>query len=109
MRFILILLMFKLTACATVEGYERNLNSWVGASESDLVSHWGPPQEDYKMNDGKIITYHFNGGSYAFGQQGLNNSYVINNVNYWCKTHFYINNGDIITNWRWEGNSCKAQ
>ncbi len=49
---------FFILGCATTENYEAILNQWVGKSESELVTAWGIPKDNYKLDDGgKILLY----------------------------------------------------
>lgn len=108
MKTLLYLIMFLNTACATTANYERVLASWVGDTESNLVSRWGIPSASYQMPDSKLLMYQNDGGSYTYGQP-IGNMYMMNTTHYACKTTFTINSVGIITDWRWEGNSCKSK
>lgn len=109
MRFLfLIISVGFLTACATTAKYEAVLNTWVGSSESDLVSKWGIPSSTYPLGDGKMLMYQHNGGTVSTAQP-IGNMYFVNSTSYWCKTTFTIDGLGIIQNWRWEGNACKAK
>ena len=52
-KIIVLLLCLGLCGCATTAGYEAVLNTWVGNSESSLISSWGSPQNAYVMTNGK--------------------------------------------------------
>lgn len=118
--FILSLL---ISGCATTAGYEKILNSWIGASEDQLITQWGVPDMVYQNNDKKYFVYSKQNSSYVPGTAptyystynsftgtitttpvGGTSGYI---MNYYCKTTFTVDNG-VITNWRWQGNSCKA-
>jgi hypothetical protein len=44
--------------CATTDGYEAILNSWVGDTSDHLVSVWGVPSREYDLgNGGKTLEY----------------------------------------------------
>ena len=55
-RFILLssLLFALLCACTS---YVRLMDSWVGASEEELVAKWGEPDSVAKYEDAKVYTY----------------------------------------------------
>ena len=44
-----------LIGCATSANYQKILDTWIGASESSLVSTWGPPQNAYRLSDGGAV------------------------------------------------------
>jgi hypothetical protein len=46
-----------LAGCATTANYEKILQSWVGASELELVRKWGTPQRVYETGGTKFLTY----------------------------------------------------
>lgn len=51
-----------LVGCATTQGYEAILNSWVGDSTDHLVSVWGIPQKQYNQDSGgKVLEYERSG------------------------------------------------
>lgn len=56
-----------LGGCATSANYEKILNSWVGAYDSQLVSAWGPPQNSYISNDGKRFLEYSSHTNIPFG------------------------------------------
>ena len=56
-RYLFIFIVITLSACATTAGYEKVLNSWVGAQEIDLVRRWGPPVQSYETGGRKFIVY----------------------------------------------------
>jgi hypothetical protein len=58
MRLIALLTLSLLSGCATTAGYEAMLSTWVGDSEDNLVSKWGPPQSSYPLsNGGRVLQY----------------------------------------------------
>ena len=56
-RYLAIVAVFALSGCATTAGYEKVLDSWVGAQEVDLVRSWGPPVQAYETGGRKFIVY----------------------------------------------------
>lgn len=110
------------SGCATTRGYEQMLDSWVGASDRDLIAMWGAPDSVYEFDaTQKVVTYHHGGSIYNPGMEPMYYSTRVGNTitttpvggvppqitNYSCKTDFTITNG-VVTKWRWEGNSCRA-
>jgi hypothetical protein len=64
-----ILLSILLAACATTEGYQAILQTWVGDSTDHLVSVWGVPQQEYRQNGGgKVLQYERSGQIVLPGQ-----------------------------------------
>lgn len=49
-----------LAGCATTAGYEKLLNSWVGAKVDDLIMTWGPPANSYPLSSGRVLEYNSN-------------------------------------------------
>ena len=106
-----------LSGCATQANYVKILDSWVGATESQLVNSWGPPLGSYtKDNGGKILTYQQTGAYNLPGTPVIDSMTnlptrtagptVFTN----CTTRFYTSpiSGKII-NWEYQGNNCIAQ
>lgn len=47
-----------LAGCATTQGYEAILNTWVGDTSDHLVSVWGPPSQQYNLSGGgRVLEY----------------------------------------------------
>lgn len=47
-----------LTAAACVTRTSTVMNSWLGKSETDLVSSWGAPERSLNLTDGgKVLTW----------------------------------------------------
>lgn len=110
-----------LAACATTEGYEKVLNSYVGSPETSLLAGWGPPDSVYQSGEDKYLTYRKSSSGYVPGTPptyqthcsygvcttvpiGGSPGYSYRND---CKTTFVVAGGK-ITKWRWEGNACVA-
>ena len=142
MRINLFVALLCVSGCATTANYEKLLQTWVGDSEDNLVSKWGPPDSSYALsNGGKVLQYsrsqniQFGGNTYmapvttfhhgtVTANDGISNvngsysgtstSYVpktapVENVQLNCATRFTVNKNGRITNWAWQGNSCKAR
>ena len=128
--FCLLLLIF-LSACATEEKYNRNLNTLIGKNESVLLTDFGKPSLQKIINKNtKILVYakvenmyvpsEFYEYSYqpyfgAYDIYPFDNMYAYNpmrrylgvNVTLACQTSFLIKN-NIIKAWHWIGNNCVA-
>lgn len=106
MRLLTIVVLLALTGCATTGNYERKLQTWMGHSESDVISRWGPPTNVYQDGDRRYLTWTKVGGSMA---NATNFGYTAVGVGgtFWCSTTLTSVHGT-IQQWRWEGNACKA-
>lgn len=124
MRILVILLALLATACATTARYEEILKSWVGSSESELVSSWGPPTSFYEAQDGaRMLTYRTGRSgvtsipqyqsvptttAYGYTSYQTTTTYQTVSYNYWCETTFTVKNDEIVY-WQWQGNNCRAK
>ncbi len=108
--------------CATQEGYEKILSSYVGSSEASLLAQWGPPDQAYSSDAStKYLTYSKSQSGYVPGVPptyqtscsfgfcttvpiGGSSGYSYTDT---CKTSFKIVGGT-ITSWRYQGNACRA-
>jgi hypothetical protein len=111
-----------LSACATTAGYEKVLNSWVGAQEIDLVRSWGPPAQAYEAGGRKFIVYASRRNVYLPGVAPTYQTNVIGNtahttavggspamnVGMSCMTTFELD-GSRVASWSHKGNDCKAK
>ncbi|MFH0855593.1 MAG: hypothetical protein V1869_03680 [Candidatus Omnitrophota bacterium] len=122
-----------LGGCASTAKYDARLNTWIGASENDLVASWGVPNKTYKLDNGKkAVEYvHKNtvqGGGYMYtvpqttyqsgriGDKSYSGTSITNvteiapiqKYKLSCKTSFIINNNGKVESWHHEGNDCIA-
>ena len=111
----IIILGLLLVGCATSANYTKILSSWVGKTENQLVSSWGPPLGSYVKDDGsKILTYQQSGSYNLPGKSvidsmtGFPTTTSGPTVATSCRTRFNISSSGKITSGSWEGNSCKA-
>ena len=109
-RLVIVVIMLLLASCATNQKYSDILGTWTGENVNDLITSWGPPSEEYTKPDGDVIyTWLFVGGTQVTANY---NSYLnmatANSVTYWCKSSFTVGDDNIVKNWRWEGNACRA-
>ena len=121
-RYVAVLAFMVLGGCATTANYEKMLQSWVGATEYDLVGKWGPPASVYELGGTKYLTYTNTAQGYVPGtppsymvQRYGTTSYVTPvggspgfAYTAHCQTTFTLTNG-VITSWRWQGNACKSK
>jgi hypothetical protein len=108
--------------CATQEGYEKILSSYVGASEASLLAQWGPPDQAYSSDAStKYLTYSKSRSGYVPGVPptyqsscsfGVCTTIPIGGLPGYsytdtCKTSFKLVDGTIAS-WRFEGDACRA-
>lgn len=117
---LLAVVLFVLTSCASEQGFREIADSWIGASESDLVSEMGPPSNVYLAPNGdRILTYSRQGSMVLPGtapsyQSTIYGSSIYSRpiggtppatVNLSCELSFIIRD-DRIKNWSSRGTSC---
>ena len=120
--FLLSLLPALLAACIpTVEGYQQLVDGWMGATEAQLVSQWGPPDNVYQAQGRRFLTYLDESQYYVPGTAPTYTTTIIGNTAYTntyggspgryiqgsCETTFVLLSGKIVdVNFR--GNDCAA-
>lgn len=115
---IAILVILPLSSCSSIN---KQMASWVGHHQSQLIQSWGPPQNAvpdgnggqiliYSQNvnlgqtPGQMNTYH--SGNIMGGMYSGNSttSYTLPQQNTYSRTRmFYVNSEGVIYNWRWQG------
>jgi hypothetical protein len=112
-----------ISGCATKEGYEKVVRSWIGSSEIELVRNWGPPTQAYETGGSKFLVYDNQGQLYIPGQAptyhttyypylGTATTQAFGGtppllVPTRCTTVFETKDSQIV-DYRFEGNKCKA-
>ncbi|WP_153307520.1 lipoprotein [Desulfospira joergensenii] len=118
----LLLLALVVSSCATTAGYKKIVESWIGASELDLIRSWGPPQQTYETGGVKFLVYNSSRNVYLPGRAPTYSTKVIGNtayttssggrparnLNYNCQTTFEVID-DKIVSWKFRGNDCTAE
>lgn len=95
----------------STKGYEKILETWLNSDINNLMVSWGPPANKFEMPNGNIMyTWLYIGNTYV----STNYNYYLNQVNssantYYCKTTFTTSGTGKVTNWRYQGNACKAK
>jgi hypothetical protein len=110
-----IVLLF-ISGCKTTDGYKQIMQTWMGATELELIKTIGPPSSTYTSNGVKFLVYdrsYTTKKSYytdydfdSYGGSGY--SYPVGGNTYSCKTTYELEDG-IVTNVKWVGNNCKAK
>ena len=120
-HYILVVTTVLLAACATNAGFEKILDSWVGAQEIDLVRSWGPPVRSYEAGGRKFIAYESHRNVYVPGVAPTYQTTIIGNtvhtnavggspplnIGKSCTTTFELE-GSKVVSWTYKGNDCKA-
>lgn len=99
-----------LAACATKGNYAKLIDSWVGATELELVRIWGAPEQTYETDGRKFIVYTINEHSSSKIRQtgdALTPSASIKTIRLHCETTFELSGG-IIQSWNKKGNACSV-
>ena len=121
-RYSVIIILIALSGCATTAGYEKLLNSWVGAQEVDLIRSWGPPVQAYEAGGRKFVAYSSRRNVYLPGTAPTYRTNVVGNTAYTtavggspamnvdmsCMTTFELE-GSRVVSWSYKGNDCKAK
>lgn len=112
-----------LIGCATTTQFQKNMNSFLGSSEGDLIQHFGMPQQVYEDSSGNrylsfqrasniylpgtaptYTTQRIGNGTYQTYQSG---GVVPTNMHFSCNLVFQLQYG-LVSSWRASGNDCKA-
>ena len=99
-------------SCATTGKYDEGLQSWVGKSESDLISQIGIPTAYVELSSGrKILEYYHSAGTrlvcnISFTGSCNNGATVVED---YCDTRYTTDKNGIIIKWSHSGNKCKSR
>jgi hypothetical protein len=70
------------SSCATVEGYKKTLQTWIGSPEGALIQSWGPPSSVYVSGGSKYLTYNKSRSGYVPGTSPKYTTTLIRNTAY---------------------------
>ena len=85
---LLIVAAFAIAGCGN--SLAKNMSSWVGKSESELLMRWGAPDTSIRTDDGKkVLTW----------KDVWNDRYHV----YTCRKSFTIGNDGKVERWRYDG------
>lgn len=132
----LFLIILLLSGCATTQGYKDSLQTWMGHSDSELMSTWGQPNSNYTLSNEKTVleydrsrTTVIPGYTYNQSVRTINNGSITGDVNATymgnsttyvpvttpssvvskeCSTRFTVND-HIIEAYSFNGNDCVAK
>lgn len=125
MRFFLTssVLFFLLTACASTENYQKQIDKWQGKNIQMLISKWGEPDAEVQLRNGhKIYQYTrkaicsipdpkrsplrtINGNLFSNYDEPWNTNQTIIRS---CRTSFETSASGDITHINFKGNNCVA-
>lgn len=120
--FVLLILSFLLSACASTAEYQHQINQWQGKNIQELRNSWGKPETTLKLTNGHTLYQYTRKNFYtildpkrrplqinnttfaSYDKPWLNSQTVVR----YCRTTFETNlNGDIVHS-RFSGNNCIA-
>jgi len=121
LRVLLALVFACLLGCATRAGYEKAMNSYIGAREADLVRALGPSDNTYETGGRKFLQYSSQGTATVAGTSLTVTSTMpmgpatipsvgaapAINMNLGCITTFELV-ADRVVSWSAKGNRCVA-
>ena len=107
-------------ACATEGGFREMADSWLGHSETQLVSSLGAPHRVYnKISGQRLLTWSFSPNasntspSTTSGYIGPYGTYYgtttggqTTTINMWCEVTFTVKNGR-VKSWSYRGPGCR--
>ena len=117
-----------LTACGSMQNYEKAVNTWQGAPKQALFHEWGTPMEESQLANGnQLYTYRvverdvpvstrFSPSMGARMSPQSNAGMLSHSPDhmpqhdeaFWCETQFEVNNSGMIVNTNFKGNNCVA-
>jgi hypothetical protein len=114
--------------CATREKYDMLVRGWVGHPSDALVRSWGPPNGDYKLQNGNVLLLYETASVQAYTsptQIYQAPGTVVGRVYYpgpttvtggetttdqkRCRTQFEVDPSGTIVGYGFEGNACRAR
>ncbi|WP_282046278.1 hypothetical protein [Roseibium album] len=93
MRFVVLIAVGLLLAGCQTKSIEERLNTWIGATESEVLDQKGPPDRSYSSGGKKYLTWIGTPSAYTYG--GTTSFYR-------CDLTFTFTRGK-VTNWRTKG------
>lgn len=110
MIFIILAFFVLISGCATTGKFDAQVKSWIGADINKFILAIGPPDDVFKMPDGRIMySWMFDNGSVYVGNYNKTTNLIVGgNINKWCKLT-YIVKDDVITGYQYNGNYCKSK
>ncbi len=123
-KLCIVLILFTLTACATVEKYNTMVRSHISSTQDELVGSWGIPDKTFTLSNGDVLFSYINESTRHYeGTPGKVTKYVDKDGNvsftstegtdsyyrdYICTTDFKIRDG-IVIDVNFRGNDCYSE
>lgn len=119
-RILFVFAMLAVMSCASEQGFREMADTWIGATESEVVSQLGPPSNVYVTPSGdRVLTYSEEGSMTLPGTAPSYQSTVYGSTVYStpiggsppstislsCELSFVFKN-DRVINWSSRGNNC---
>lgn len=110
------MMLLVITACTS---YQETLDSWVGASEKELVRSFGAPKNIYELDGSRFLQFE-NSGQYFVPPTPVSyQTQIVNNVAYTtsyggspgyvrdlhCSTTFEVIDSKVVS-WSYRGTGC---
>lgn len=112
-----------LSACATTQSFQKEINQYVGLSSSDLGKKMGQPISQYQRGENSILVYRpvtfelpipmpeipvssMSMGGMSGGRVQMSNTKQTIRSN--CQIHFVLLN-DVVQSWQAIGNDCPSR
>lgn len=113
LRLWLVAAAFSLAGCASGPTYQDTMESYIGASQDQVIGQWGYPDRRETLPGGEAFIYlrgstvqmpmmvnHVGNQSYGAGGGTLSR---------YCRTVFEMNSYGRVSRVSWNGNNCKAR
>ena len=106
------------TSCASINGYNWLMKSWVNKKQGQLIKAWGYPDRTFKNGSNTVFHYMANLGTHKTNTthtvaNGLLGPTVISSggdtVNVSCQSFFEIDKTQTIIGYSFKGNACKSK
>ncbi len=104
---VLILVTLSITACATTNYFNHNMNRWIGVNEQKVLSELGMPDQSYQGDGFKVLKYMYRGNTTVMGAQGVAGMYHLTKNQEWCDVTLTVRSG-VVERWMADGNDCYA-
>lgn len=88
---------FLASSCVTESAIDYRLASWKGVSADQLVSEWGAPSGNFKMENGKVVlTYE----KFRIRTSGVSSTITESRH---CQVNFVIGEAKVVESANWRG------
>ena len=81
-------------------------NSWIGASEDDVITRFGIPEKSYETDDKKYLVYNFTNTDYAFNKSAVSIETPVNAIQSGYCEGIFIISGGLVEKLITQGTNC---